>query len=225
MRAVIVIESGTPLRVKLRGARGGEYNMIKKFVSSVASVSLVMSLMAPVAYADDLLISGNGDSSTNVINNTDTTNITVEQSTKTGANVTVSASANTGGNSADSNTGDGGVTVDTGNATTTVITTITGGSNEATLPSCGCQSDPTTGEISGNGHLSTNVINNTESKVASVKQKAKTKAKVKVKKAKAKTGNNSADANTGSGEVEVKTGNAETTVDTLVEGGSNTLNP
>lgn len=198
---------------------------MKKIASSVASVSLVMTLMAPVAYADDLLISGNGNGSTNVIHNTDTSEVVVEQTSKTNAKVTVNASANTGGNSADNNTGDGGVSVDTGNATTMVITTVTGGSNEATLPACGCDEVATTAEVSGNGNQSVNAIHNTESKAVNVKQKAKTKAKVKVKKAKAKTGNNSADNNTGSGVVEVKTGNAETAVDTLVEGGSNTLNP
>lgn len=199
--------------------------MTKKLASSIASVSLVFSLFAPVAYADDLLVSGNGDSSTNVINNTDTTVVGVEQTSVTKAKVTVSATANTGGNSADSNTGDGGVSIDTGNATTMVTTTVTGGSNEATLPTCGCPSDPVTAEVSGNGVLSTNVVNNTESKVATVKQKAKTKARVRVRKAKAKTGNNSADSNTGAGNVDVTTGNADATVDTTVEGGSNTLNP
>lgn len=200
-------------------------SMKAKIFSGVAAASILASAFAPVAYADDLLISGNGNESTNVIHNTQTSTVAVEQNASTNASVTVSAESSTGGNSADKNTGDGGVTIDTGNATVTVTTTVIGGTNEASINACGCPNEPLTADISGNGNKSTNAIHNTDTNVVATSQRARTRARVRVKKAKAKTGYNSADRNTGDGTVEVTTGNAETTVDTTIEGGSNTLNP
>lgn len=195
-----------------------------RLASTVAAMTLMLTVSMPV-YAADLEISGNGAGSNNTINVADVCNINVNQTSKTKAYVSVNATSSTGNNSADNNTG-GNVTVDTGDATTTVTTTVLGGSNEATAPSCCvCEQGTPSALISGNGNNSDNVVNDTSVQSTTVNQRTRTRAKVKVKKAKSKTGKNSANGNTGTGDVEVKTGNAETTVETTVEGGSNTLLP
>lgn len=199
-----------------------QYKM--KLASTVAAMTLMLTMSTPVI-ASDLEISGNGSGSNNTINVTNVCNVSVNQTSKTYAYVSVNASSNTGNNTANDNTG-GDVTVDTGNATTSVNTTVSGGSNEATAPSCcGCEQSAPSALISGNGNNSDSVVNDTNVHNTTLTQRTRTRARVKVKKAKAKTGNNSATGNTGSGLVEVLTGNANTTVDTTVEGGSNTLNP
>ena len=195
-----------------------------RLASTVSAMTLMLTVSMPV-YAADLEISGNGAGSNNTINVTDVCNVSVSQTSKTKAYVSVNATSSTGNNSADNNTG-GDVTIDTGNANTSVNTTVLGGSNEATAPSCCvCEAAPASALISGNGNNSDNVVNDTSVQNTTVDQRTRTRAKVRVKKAKSRTGKNSANGNTGPGLVEVLTGNANTTVDTTVEGGSNTLNP
>lgn len=201
-------------------------NLKYKIAGFVASAALMLTVLAPKAFADSTLeISGNGDSSTNTIVATSTKTCEVKQKANTEVLAEVYTSASTGGNTANSNTG-GNVTIDTGDATAVSTVTVTGGSNTAVDPCCciqelnGQSSDPAI--ISGNGVDTTNTIVATKSKSSKVKQKANTGVLAGVR-TKAKTGKNKANSNTGPGDVEVKTGKADSTSDVLVTGGTNDL--
>ena len=207
-------------------------NMRYKIGGAVASAVLMLTLLAPTAFADTtdgstLEISGNGNGSTNTIVVTSTQSCDVEQKANTSVEALVGASSSTGGNTANGNTG-GTTEIDTGNATSTATVTVTGGSNTATDPCCCNQEcpdgqNPNSALISGNGNNSTNTIIDVSAKSSSIKQKAKT-AVGAIVLAKAKTGKNKANNNTGSGTT-VKTGNAVSTSGVDVTGGTNTLNP
>lgn len=89
----------------------------------------------PDTCADDIVISGNGAGSTNIVTSTTVRGVILQQITKTSLSETIKAKAKTGKNKLRNNTGTGG-SVKTGNATVKVISTVTGGSNTGTLPSC-----------------------------------------------------------------------------------------
>jgi len=196
-----------------------------KISAGIASAGLLISLLTPVVFAEALVIEGNGDNSTNTINNTNVCEVSVLQKNYIGTYVNAYAGAHTGGNQANSNTGNGDITIDTGNANASVQTTVFGGSNEASLPSC-CQCNGQVGGIliSGNGVDSLNIVGSTSINSTFAEQRTKTKVRVNAS-AKAKTGKNRANRNTGTGNREIKTGNADAHIDTQVSGGSNTLNP
>ncbi len=199
--------------------------MFKKIATGIATASLLATAFAPIAFADEVVISGNGSNSTNSVENTKSCEVGVFQNSKTKANVTVNAKSNTGKNKVSGNTGSGDNSITTGQATTTVTTTVTGGSNEATMPSCcECVGGVDSLKIKDNGNNSSNSISNESASAALAEQKAKVKARVNVT-AKAKTGKNKVKNNTGEGNNTVETDDAETEVETTVEGGSNTLNP
>ena len=208
-------------------------NMRYKIGGALASAVLMLTLLAPKAFATDeingstLEISGNGNGSNNTITVVSAQSCDVTQKANTSVEALVGASSDTGGNTANGNTG-GTTEIDTGNATSTATVDVTGGSNTATDPCCCNQEcpdgqNPNSALISGNGNNSTNTIIDVSAKSSSIKQKAKT-AVGAIVLAKAKTGKNKANNNTGSGTT-VKTGNAISTSGVDVTGGTNTLNP
>lgn len=200
-------------------------NLKYKIGGAIASAALMLTLLAPKAFADSgLEISGNGSGSKNTITVVSSSACDVTQKANTSVSAVVGASSSTGGNTANNNTG-GTTKIDTGDATSTATVTVSGGSNTATDPCC-CQSSTPTADpalISGNGNNTTNTISDVSAKTSSIKQKAKTAVRALVS-AKAKTGKNKASNNTGSGTT-VQTGDATSTSSVDVTGGVNELNP
>lgn len=198
------------------------HKLILKTATGIATVGLLIATMAPAAFAQTIDISGNGAGSTNGVVVTSSDKCKVKQTSNTVALTFVSSTAGTGGNNASGNTG-GDVTIDTGDATSTVDTTVTGGSNVAVDPCCGCDGavPPADITVSGNGNGSTNGVVVTSESKKKVKQKSNTVAVTAVK-SKALTGKNKAKWNTG-GTVDVLTGAADSSVTTDVTGGGNTL--
>lgn len=214
--------------------KGGEKVTIAYKIGTTLAAALFASLlMASVVSADSSLeISGNGALSNNTIDVKVEENCEVKQTSNTNVEAIIYTSASTGGNNASSNTG-GDTFITTGNATATTTVTVVGGSNSATNPCC-CQ--PQCEEciecengsghsalISGNGVDSDNDIKVNKKKNSEIKQKANTSVGLLLS-TKAKTGKNKAKYNTG-GTTSIDTGNAESTTDVSVLGGSNTLNP
>lgn len=196
--------------------------LILKTATGIAAVGLLFATMAPAAFAD-VEISGNGSGSSNGVSLTVSNLCKVKQSSNTTAVTTVTSSASTGGNTASSNTG-GSVTIDTGDATSTVETTVTGGSNVAVDPCCGCEPAAAPDVlISGNGENTSNGVTLAVEAKKVVKQKSNTTAVTTVT-SRAKTGKNKAKYNTGEGaNVAITTGGATSSVTTSVTGGSNSL--
>lgn len=198
--------------------------MMRKFFSAFASVSLVASVLSPVAMAADLEITDNGAHSTNTIV-VDTSNTTVvEQSNESAVLTGAFSKATTGGNTANSNTGGGDVTVTSGSATATTAVTVTGSSNTATVEPCGCSSTLPNVTIDNNGAHSTNKVTYKKPNTfVAVQTNASLVGTLAVSKA--KTGKNKANKNTGGGNVTVTSGPAVDTTAVTVTGSSNTLNP
>ncbi|EKD64478.1 MAG: hypothetical protein ACD_50C00377G0004 [uncultured bacterium] len=198
--------------------------MVKKITAGVVGGLFLTSLIAASAFADTTSeISGNGAGSINSIYIKNKSNCDVSQKNKTTVLTEVVSKANSGGNNANGNTG-GDVTIDTGNASSEVLVSVEGGSNEATDPCC-CGSNDSSHEalISGNGRHSINSVTLKNKKSSEIKQKNKTEVLTAIL-SKAKTGKNRANYNT-DGSVEVKTGDADSLVDVSVSSSSNTLNP
>lgn len=203
---------------------------MKKFIYKVgvgiSSAALMAAMFAPSAFAADLEITDNGAGSTNKIEVTSTSNCEVKQTANTNVGALVGASANTGGNTANNNTG-GSTSITTGNATATATVTVNGGSNTATDPCC-CDSQcngnsSPSAEIDNNGVGSNNLIKVTKTKNSKIRQRSNTNVEALVG-AKAKTGKNKAKNNTG-GSVDITTGNADSSADLTVNGGTNEINP
>jgi len=196
--------------------------MIKKTTIGIFG-AILMTAFAQGAFADTTVdISGNGSDSYNKVKVKNENTTVVDQTNVTKVTTVVDASASTGGNKANSNTG-GDVTVDTGDASNTVIVTVLGGSNTASVDPCACEPGNTDVTVSGNGEGSTNKTKVKNSNATYVGQYSKTKVYTYAY-LKAKTGKNKASKNTG-GTVDLTTGGAENSVDVLVTSGSNDLNP
>lgn len=194
--------------------------LIHKLSAAVVSSGLMLTMFASAAFADEIVISGNGVDSTNIAVVANVNLSKVEQSNFTMAGTMVSSEANTGNNTANGNTG-GDVTIDTGNGTSTVNTTVTGSSNSITS-SCGCQTPSTDIKIKDNGVGSLNVAGAVNISASKKTQKNGTIALTGIS-SKAKTGKNKANGNT-DGSTEVKTGSSTSTVNTTVTGSSNIVN-
>lgn len=199
-------------------------NLKIKITAGLSAAAMMGTMITPAFAADTTIdISGNGSNSTNGVSVVNTNTSDVVQKNKTKVDTTVNATGNTGGNKANGNTGDGNVSIDTGDVDTAITITVGGGSNDATVPSCGCDQGALDVVVSGNGNGSTNGANVVNANSSTKKQKNKTKVKTSAT-VKAKTGKNKANNNTGSGAVDVTTGNVDTTVDVTVDPSSNTLN-
>lgn len=189
--------------------------------TALATGSLVFGLMAPAALAADLEISDNGPFSSNNINVNVTTVTTVNQTNNTTVTSNINSTANTGGNSASFNNG-GNTTINTGPATSNVSVNVTGNTNNATVPDCGCNTT-LSAEITGNGPFSVNKIKVTKTSIKTVSQKNKTTVTSYIN-SKAKTGNNTSSFNNG-GSTDITTDSATSNVSVNVTGGTNTLTP
>lgn len=192
-----------------------------KAASAVATAALCLSIFAPAAMADNTVdISGNGSGSHNHVTITQSSNCSLTQSNDSLVTTDVYSSAKTGGNKANANTG-GDVTIDTGNATSTVTVGVTGSSNTATNPCCGCSTASNALSILNNGADSHSRITTTNTNSQTLAQGNLSTIGTGVT-SKAKTGKNKADKNT-DGSVGITTGNASSTVTVTVGGSSNHL--
>lgn len=197
-------------------------NIKQKFATGLATAAFLGAVVAPMAFAADVTISGNGEGSHNTVTLSNSNTTSVSQSNVMSVSTTVNSSANTGGNQANENTG-GDVTVTSGNASSTVGVSVTGGDNSATVTPCGCDPVNPSVSITGNGKDSKNKVKNTNSNTLSVGQAGVLSVGTTVG-SKAKTGKNKANGNTGGGSVSVTSGGATSNVGVEVTGGSNTLN-
>jgi hypothetical protein len=195
--------------------------LTRKLSTALVTASLIASAIMPVAFAQDVEISGNGTGSHNTVTSTNTDTTIVEQTNNTTANTVVNANANSGNNTANGNTG-GDVSVDTGHAINETTVVVTGGDNVAGIANpCGCESALAGAAILGNGSNSKNKVTDTNSNTLVVGQSSKTKANTTVN-TKANTGKNKANNNTGGG-TGITTSNARNTTGVTVTGGSNTF--
>ncbi len=179
----------------------------RQVLSVLATGSLVLNLVTPVAASTTLEVSGNGSNSDSEIKLDRDNTTTVVQNNSAVVTNKVSANADTGNNSASDNTG-GDVKVDTGDAKTDVSVSNNLNTNEAKVECC--QAGDTDVLISGNGTKSDNKVELDQDNKTSVFQDNAAKVENKID-ADAKTGKNDADDNTG-GDVEINTGDADTTV-------------
>lgn len=194
----------------------------QKLTAGMATAAMMAGVLAPMSHAANVTVKGNGAGSKNVVAAVKVHATKVKQSNATVANTVVKSSANTGGNKTNFNTG-GTTTTTTGKATSTVAVSVTGGTNTATVPSCGCPDDGNHEvTIQGNGAGSHNVVLGGSFNLMKVSQSNATVANTVVVSS-ANTGHNSSSFNTGEG-TSSDTGNAESTVAVIVTGGDNDLN-
>ena len=155
------------------------------------------------AYAEELLISGNGSSSVNEVNVTSNNTSSVVQNNNTGVTNIVNANTNTGGNSASENTGNN-ITTDTGNSQVEVA--VVNSVNSSTVEGQGCCGIVVNAGVSGNGENSQNnvTVNQLISNLVIQSNNAFVVNNVNIN---AYTGNNSANEN--SGNVNIQTGNVK----------------
>lgn len=188
-----------------------------KIGSGLVSGALMLSSFAPAAFAD-IVISGNGNSSTNTGSITFTSTTTLTQTNTSNFTNDLDFSGRTGSNEASSNTG-GDVTIDTGSVTQTHTITNTGGGNSATVTK---QPPDIPGiDISGNGNGSTNSAPVVLTDITPATQ-TNTCTKNNTIKKRARTGKNKAKNNT-NGNVDVLTGDVTQTGTTSNTCNTNTL--
>ncbi|OGY16146.1 MAG: hypothetical protein A2785_00985 [Candidatus Chisholmbacteria bacterium RIFCSPHIGHO2_01_FULL_49_18] len=162
----------------------------------------VVILAAPgSAFALELVISGNGDGSSNEVQTSVEQNTTVEQTNEGSVENNVSEEANTGGNTADGNVG-GEVSIETGDIQ--AITQVTNDFNTTVVDVGECCQEETTVLIEGNGTDSQNTVELALSNqtLVSVNQEANVTNFIN---GWANTGRN--DANDNGGNVRIDTGN------------------
>ena len=194
-----------------------------KITAGLSAAAMFSAIAAPAAFAATTVdISGNGAGSKNTVELTGSNSDKLVQKNSTTVVTSIVAKSNTGGNKANGNT-NGDVTISTGDATTEVAVMVGGGSNDATLPDCGCTPEDLDVTISGNGKDSDNKVKKSDTNTKTTKQKNKASVTTAVT-AKAKTGKNKANNNTGPGIVDVTTGESNTSVGVQVDGATNTLN-
>ena len=180
----------------------------KSVVAATASAVLLFGTMAPLAFAEELTISGNGQSATSAINVSSPQTTTVTQSNSAAITNNVTAEASSGSNHANGNTG-GSVTVGTGAASSTVNVTNRANVNIADPNSC-CNNQNGSVTISGNGEKSTNTANLTAPNTHTTSQ-TNTAAISNTVNNEASSGENHANGNTG-GPVSITAGAATSNV-------------
>src|SRR3989304_8801773 len=180
-------------------------NLRQKLVTSVATVAILANGLAPLAFADEYVISGNGAGSDNWITTNQNSTTAVSQTNVANVTNNVDADAKTGYNDAGSNTG-GDVTIKTGDAKAMTSVSTLANVNSAVVSSNGGGNPSAEFVISGNGAFSDNYITANLRKLTSVGQSNIANISNNVD-ADAKTGGNDANFNTG-GDVVIDTGKA-----------------
>ena len=199
-----------------------KYTLIK-VATSVAGVSLLATLLASPAFATTIEVEGNGSHSTNTVHVDTSSSLTVDQHSDTTAITKVTTVLDSGHNSIDDQTGKGDSTIVTGMLKSATEVSVTGGSNTASVPSCGCSSHPLNLEIEDNGAGSHNTVENVAVVTTKYKQKTDTFALTDVY-TKLTSGHNKISDGTGKGDSTILTGKGWQVTSVTVTGGSNSLN-
>ena len=170
-------------------------------------VLLTTALVTTPAFAEEFVISGNGDGSANEVAVTANTQTTVTQTNEANVSNEVNTNASTGGNEVSSNTGEE-TSIQTGDIQTQ--TSIDNQLNTSAVDIGCCPQGELTATIEGNGSTSTNAIDLTLSNqtTISVLQEANIQNTVT---GSANTGENTANDNNGN--VAIQTGNITGTVE------------
>ncbi len=195
-------------------------NLKTKLATGLVTATVLAGAAAPAFAATTVTIKNNGALSQNGVSVVSASKTKVSQTNNSTVVTNVTTKQNTGGNASGYNVG-GGSTINTGNATSTVMVGVTGGTNSATLPSCGCESGSTDVSIHGNGAFSWNgvsVMNLSKTKVAQTNNQT---VMTNVGTAQ-NTGMNMSGFNVGGGGT-TTTGDTTSTTTVVVGGGSNTL--
>ncbi len=199
--------------------------MIVKLGTSIATLAIIASAIAPAVSAQGITISGNGRKSNNTVNVTKNNTTNVSQNSTTNTLVGLGVFANTGGNKANDNAGNTTVNITSGNVNSTLNASVTAGDNTANVTNCGCNST-TNIAVTDNGRRSNNTVNVKENDTTNVTQKNITNTGVFMVVF-ANTGDNTANDNGsgagGAGDPSIKSGNVNTGLNVGVSGGSNSL--
>lgn len=125
----------------------------KKLIFGILSLALLNSSLV---YADDVVVNGNGEGSTNTVNISQTQTSNTSQNNTANINNNVSATANTGDNTANSNGGNTNITTGDVNASTNI--TNSGINQNSVSNTCPCDANGVSINISGNGENSNNNV-------------------------------------------------------------------
>jgi len=167
----------------------------KNLITAIATGAVLLNALAPLAFADTITVTGNGEASTSNVTVASTNSTNVTQSNTTNVTNNVNSSANTGGNTAYSNTG-GSVLVGSGAASSSTAISNEAGLNSASV-SCGCNNTATNVNVAGNGEFSHNTVTATNANSTSLNQTNNTNFTNNVNNS-ANSGNNTVAGNTGS---------------------------
>jgi len=181
-----------------------------RVATAIATGAVLLNALVPATFASTttIVVSGNGDSSSNSVSANSTNNVSVAQTNNANITNNVISHASTGGNDAGRNTG-GNTSIDTGNATSKVDVTNAANFNQASVANCDCNNS--TGVlVSGNGVDSNNNVNVDSKNNVSLGQVNNANLENKIDSS-AKTGANDANHNTG-GSTSVTTGDAKSDV-------------
>lgn len=169
-------------------------------LSALAVLLLVVSQLFPYpVFADEIVVSGNGDGSQNGISINETKSNTTVQENEAVVENKIDSVADTGGNSVDNNSGE--VEITTGDIAQAVTVINSGNSNQAET-GC-CNGDPGSMKITDNGTDSNNEIdlNHSTSNTVNVNNNLQLSNNIQVT---SNTGDNEASGN--SGDVAIETG-------------------
>lgn len=167
-------------------------------VGLLSPLSLITS-----AYAEEIVISGNGADSASAVSSSQQTSVNVAQSNTADTENNVAVVSETGDNSASGNTS-GDTAITTGNTSTSVGVENAANTSYANVNACCPAGGPNTITVSGNGEGSNNAVN--KSFTTTVNAASNQQATItNTVNGSASTGNNSASNNNGN--VSIKTGN------------------
>lgn len=193
-------------------------NIARKTITFVATSAIIVNAFAPLAFADTTLtITGNGASSQNGVNVTNTNTTTVTQNNSANVTNDVTSTSNTGGNQASDNTG-GNTGISTGNAISKANVSTAVNLNQAVVPGCNCGSLNKV-VIAGNGANSNNQAGLENTNTTEVFQNNRAEVTNNVDTI-AATGKNNANYNTG-GTTGIGTGNATSVANVTTQANAN----
>lgn len=141
---------------------------IKSGVSAAIALVLVVSqFFSYPVFADEYVISGNGDGSQSTINYQQDNSTALNQSNEANINNDVASEASTGENEASSNTGE--ASIETGDVSESVVVENSGNFSSAQIDCCPLE-DSSTIEVTNNGSDSDNSVNYTQDTTTQISQ-------------------------------------------------------
>ncbi len=194
----------------------------KKITSVIATGAILLNSLAPVAFASETTVSGNGAFSDNKVDVSSNNNTTVSQNNDANVSNHVESNASTGGNDASFNTG-GDTTINTGNASTNTSVNNDLNKNVANVETCGtCNGGGADVTVSGNGAFSDNTAKVHNNSDVRIYQDNDARVSNHVD-SNATTGHNNAGFNTG-GDTKINTGDASTDTSVSTHANKNVAN-